>query len=98
MPAPGSGQARQDAPNCFQSSKALETTTMIKPKDIIMIHDLKRQGLSIAAIARETGFDRKNVRLYLARDLEAPPYKLRHDRPLRRKRVRGTWLYVSTIR
>ena len=30
---------------------------MIKMKDIVMIHDLKRQGFSIAAIARETGVE-----------------------------------------
>ncbi len=47
---------------------------MIKLKDIVMIHDLKRQGLSIAAIARETGFDRKTVRRHLARGLEGPSY------------------------
>ncbi len=34
---------------------------MIKLKDIVMIHDLRRQGLSIAAIARETGLNPKTV-------------------------------------
>ena len=54
---------------------------MIKLKDIVMIHDLKRQGLSIAAIARETGFDRKTVRRHLARGLEGPSYGPREPRP-----------------
>jgi transposase len=42
--------------------------------EIVMIHDLKRQGLSIAAIARTTGHDRKTVRKHLKRGLEAPVY------------------------
>lgn len=39
-----------------------------------MILDLKRQGLGISAIARQTGLDRKTVRKYLDRGLEAPVY------------------------
>ncbi|SNT76941.1 Transposase [Paracoccus seriniphilus] len=39
-----------------------------------MILELKRQGLGISAIARQTGFDRKTVRKYLERGLEAPVY------------------------
>jgi transposase len=31
-----------------------------------MIHDLHRQGLSVSAIARKTGLDRKTVRKHLA--------------------------------
>ena len=42
-----------------------------------MIHDLKRQGLSITAIARQAGLDRKTVRRYLARGIEPPAYKKR---------------------
>ncbi|WP_281968767.1 helix-turn-helix domain-containing protein, partial [Roseovarius nanhaiticus] len=34
-----------------------------------MIHDLKKQGLSISAIARKVGSDRKTVRKYLDRGL-----------------------------
>jgi len=39
-----------------------------------MIHDLKRQGLSISAIARKLGTDRKTIRKYLNAGLEAPTY------------------------
>lgn len=46
-----------------------------------MIHDLKRQGLAVAAIARKTGLDRKTVRKYLDRGLEAPVYGPRQPRP-----------------
>lgn len=46
-----------------------------------MIHDLKQQGLSVAAISRKTGLDRKTVRKYLDRGLEAPVYGPRQKRP-----------------
>ncbi len=39
---------------------------------IVLIHDLKRQGLSISAIARKTGLDRRTVRKHLERGLEVP--------------------------
>jgi transposase len=39
-----------------------------------LIQELKRQGLSISAIARQTGLDRKTVKKYLASGLEAPAY------------------------
>ncbi|MGJ8604133.1 MAG: helix-turn-helix domain-containing protein [Marivita sp.] len=40
-------------------------------REIALIHDLKKQGLSISAIARKVGCDRKTVRTHLARGLEA---------------------------
>ena len=43
-----------------------------------MIHDLRRQGLGISAIARETGLNPKTVLRHLDRDIEAPPYGRRH--------------------
>ena len=46
-----------------------------------MIHDLKREGLSLSAIARQSGLDRKTVRKYLDRGLEAPAYTPRDPRP-----------------
>ena len=46
-----------------------------------MIHDLKRQGLSVSAIARQTDLDRKTVRKYLDRGLEVPVYGPRDPRP-----------------
>ena len=35
---------------------------MITLGEIVLIHDLKRQGLSVSAIARKLGMDRKTVR------------------------------------
>ena len=40
----------------------------------MMIQDLKRQGLSVVAIARRTGHDPKTVRKYLKTGLELPVY------------------------
>jgi len=54
---------------------------VIKLRELVMIHDLKRQGLSVAAIARKAGLDRKTVRKYLERGLEAPVYGPRQPRP-----------------
>jgi transposase len=45
-----------------------------------MIHDLKKQGLSLTAIARKVGCDRKTVRKYLERGLEEPAYGPRQPR------------------
>ena len=45
-----------------------------------MIHDLKKQGLSVSAIARTVGCDRKTVRKYLDNGLEAPIYEPRQPR------------------
>ncbi|MGR3475615.1 MAG: helix-turn-helix domain-containing protein [Sulfitobacter sp.] len=47
---------------------------MVKLREIVMILELKRQGLGVSAIARQTGLDRKTVRKYLERGLEAPVY------------------------
>jgi len=46
-----------------------------------MILDLHRQGLSVSAIARQLGIDRKTVRAYIAKGLEPPVYKTRAPRP-----------------
>jgi len=45
-----------------------------------MILDLHRQGLSLSAIARQTGLDRKTVRRYIKRGLEPPAYRPRPPR------------------
>jgi len=47
---------------------------LIKLKEIVLIHDLKREGLSISAIARQTGLDRKTIRKHLERGIEPPVY------------------------
>ncbi len=54
---------------------------MVRLWEIVMIQDLKRQGLSVSAIARRVGCDRKTVRKYLERGLEAPVYSPRAPRP-----------------
>lgn len=47
-----------------------------------MILDLHRQGLSVSAIARQSGIDRKTVRKYIERGLAAPAYGPRKPRPV----------------
>ena len=53
---------------------------MIKLKEIVLIHDLKREGLSISAIARQTGLDRKTIRKHLEQGIEPPVYGPRASR------------------
>lgn len=50
---------------------------MVTLGEVVMIIELHRQGLSLSAIARRTGLDRKTVRKYVERGLEAPAYKAR---------------------
>ncbi len=54
---------------------------MVRLGEIVLIHDLKRQGLSVSAIAREVGLDRKTVRRHLAQGIEPPVYGPRAPRP-----------------
>ena len=54
---------------------------MIKLGELVMILELHRQGVSVSAIARQLGIDRKTVRSHLARGLTAPVYKVRPPRP-----------------
>lgn len=44
---------------------------MLKMEEFLLIRDLYNKGLNISEIARETGFDRKTVRKYIA--ARAPP-------------------------
>jgi transposase len=53
---------------------------VIKLRETIMILDLHQQGLTVSAISRETGIDRKTVRKYIERGLEAPAYGPRRPR------------------
>jgi transposase len=46
-----------------------------------MILDLHRQGLSVGAIARQVGVDRKTVRTHIGKGLEPPAYKKRPPAP-----------------
>ena len=48
---------------------------MVTLGELVMILDLARQGLTVTAIARRTGHDRKTVRKYIERGLEPPAYK-----------------------
>jgi len=54
---------------------------VIQLRELMMILELHRQGLSISAIAERTGYDRKTVRKYIRRGLVAPKYKARLPRP-----------------
>jgi transposase len=54
---------------------------VIKLGELVMILDLHRQGLSVSAIARHCGVDRKTVRRYIERGLEPPTYRPRKPRP-----------------
>ena len=54
---------------------------MIKLEGVVMILDLHRQGLSVSAIARQAGVDRKTVRRTIERGLEPPAYGPRQPRP-----------------
>ncbi len=56
------------------------SAAMIKLGEMVMILDLHRQGLSVSAIARESGLDRKTVRRYIERGLEPPCYGPREPR------------------
>ena len=53
---------------------------VIKLGEVIMILDLHRQGLTVSAIARELGIDRKTVRKCIAGGLEPPVYGPRKPR------------------
>lgn len=53
---------------------------MVRLGELVVILDLHRQGLSVSAIARQTGFDRKTVRRYVERGLEPPAYQPRAAR------------------
>ena len=54
-----------------------------------MLQELKREGLSISAIAQRTGLDRKTVRKHLDRGLAAPAYSPREPRPRRLEPYEG---------
>ena len=47
---------------------------MVTLGELVMILDLARQGLSVSAIARRTGHDRKTIKKYLERSMQAPAY------------------------
>ncbi len=54
---------------------------VIQNGELFVIHELHQEGLSISAIARRTGLDRKTVRKYLKGGLKSPRYGPRAPRP-----------------
>ncbi len=54
---------------------------VVRLGELVVILDLRRQGLSVSAIARRSGLDRKTIRRYLERGLEPPAYGPRPSRP-----------------
>jgi transposase len=48
--------------------------SLVRLGEIAMILELHRQGVSVSAIARQVGLDRKTVRRYIERGLEPPVY------------------------
>jgi transposase len=55
---------------------------MVNLKEVVMILELHKQGLSVSAIAERTGKDRATVRKYIARGLAMPVYKSRPLKPI----------------
>jgi transposase len=53
---------------------------VIKLGELVMILELHRQGVSVSAIARQLGIDRKTVRMHIAKGLTAPAYTPRPPR------------------
>jgi transposase len=53
---------------------------VIKLGELVMILELHRQGVSVSAIARQLGIDRKTVRPHIAKGLMAPAYTPRPPR------------------
>jgi transposase len=59
---------------------ALGDASLVRLGEIVMILELHRQGVSVSAIARRMGLDRKTVRRYIAQGLEPPAYGPRQPR------------------
>jgi len=65
----------------IRCSATARGTGVIKLRELIVILDLHKQGLSVSAIAERTGLDRKTIRKYIARGVEPPQYGPRAPRP-----------------
>src|ERR1700730_16989582 len=89
MPAfPGRAPGRRAARRSMIPSDGREGETVIQLGELVMILDLHRQGLSVSAIARACGIDRKTIRKYIERGLDAPSYGPRQPRPTGRRLFR----------
>ena len=53
---------------------------MLTGRELLMIMDLHRQGMSVSAIAQRLNIDRKTVRKYITRGLDPPQYGPRAPR------------------
>ena len=53
---------------------------MTELAELMMILDLHREGLLVSAISRACGIDRKTIRKYIERGMEAPAYTPRRPR------------------
>jgi transposase len=62
---------------CSATARGAEVITL---RELIVILDLHKEGLSVSAIAERTGLDRKTIRKYIARGIEAPVYGPREPR------------------
>jgi transposase len=49
---------------------------VFRGKDVEQIKQLKREGLSIRAVSRLTGYDRKTISRYLLAPVSRPVYEL----------------------
>ncbi|RUQ75224.1 IS21 family transposase [Azospirillum doebereinerae] len=61
--------------------KSAPPSTKFRILPVVMILDLAREGLTVSAIARRTGLDRKTIRKYIVQGLEPPAYTPRPPRP-----------------
>ena len=62
---------------------------MLGGKDVQEVEELKRQGLSIRAISRLTGHDRKTIRKYLVQPNGVPVYGPRAQQPGKHPAIRA---------
>jgi len=57
--------------------------SLVRLGEIATILELHRQGVSVSAIARQVGLDRKTVHKYIERGLESPTYGPRPPRAIK---------------
>ena len=65
----------------IRCSSTARRAGVITLRELIVILDLHKEGLSVSAIAERTGLDRKTIRKYIARGVEPPQYGPRAPRP-----------------
>src|SRR5918995_4310674 len=63
------------------STAKVREMRVISLRGVVMIHDLKKQGLSNTAIARQLGISRRTVTRRLQEGIEAPVYGPRPPKP-----------------